>query len=233
MDRVNFLKFLLFAISLMIGTACVPVRHMVRDATPVELKALNGYVADQIPIDYGSECKIRIKSQAINQSGRCSILLTHDNHMKFTLNNPFGAAVMISYMDRQIIQLLNRQDKTFFQAENNEKNRRTAFANLLDLTVDEFREIIWGRKITSHQNSLEFEYSDQQPAIIRKTTHNQKLLIRYLKWQELYGLTLPRIITMEDATHHISIRIALTHIRLGLTGEKGRQNILKGCELHL
>ncbi len=230
MDKVNHLIPLFL---ILFGIGCSPISNMVRDATPIELKTLKEHKVNQIQFDFESECKIRIKSQSINRSGACSIFLTQDNHMKFTLNSPFGGAVMISYMDEDIIQLLNRQEKTFYQAENNKKNRRSAFVGVLDLKVEELRELLWGRKIKSRQNQLDFKFENQRPISVRKITNNQNLLVKYLGWQEVSGISIPRRILMEDRSQNLSIMIFLTSVELGFVGEKGKQSLLKNCDLQL
>ena len=218
---------LLFA--LVCGVGCATTGKIAKIATPQELAHLKEHAVDRIRFDFASNCKIRVSSKNINHSGRCSILLTSDSRMRFTLNTPFGGAVMISYMDREVIQVLNRQEQTFFHGANNEQNRRRAFTGLPDLNVQEYREVFWGRSIKRDRSALEFHLVAGRPTAIRKSGSNQKLSIRYLKWQKVLGIDMPRTILLENQSGNATVKIALTGIRLGTIAERNTGSLFQEC----
>ena len=226
-------KCVLIFFVVLYGFGCSTTDQIIKNATVEEVGVLKGHVVEAIRFDLSAKCKIGIKSKTIRRSGRCGILLTSDNRMKFTIDSPFGGAVVISYMDKNFIQLLDRQKKTFSHIENNEKNRRNIFIGLLNLKVEEFREILWGRDIKTLHTGLEFRFENRRPVLIRKFSGSQQLSITYLKWQEVWGIAMPRTILMEDRSQNASITIALTHIVLGVVGEKEKLSLLKGCDLPL
>ena len=227
MNRVNRV---LVAAVVLLGFGCSAADRITKRATSMELAGLKGHAVGSIRFDFRSKCKIGIKSRTVNRSGRCTILLTSDDRLRFVVEGPFGSAVLIGYMDSEVIQLLDRKEKSFSHVENNERNRSGAFAGLFDLKVEELKQVLWGRDIERRGDGLEFRFENRRPVSVRKYTDGQQLLITYPQWQEVLGIDMPRIVLMEDRQQDISVKIVLTQIVLGTVDESEKLSLLQGCD---
>ena len=193
------------------------------------LEYLNQPVVEDIDLDYEIECKAKIVNGKLNQSGKCGIIITKNNQLKFSLYHPMGGVIIISFMDEKKIQYLNREEKIFYQMENTPKNRKKVFLKVVDLDIADFKEIFWGRKIKSLKNNIEFIKTDQSVKAIKKG--NNIVEIIYHKWQSVYGIQLPRLITIKSKSDGAYIKIAVTKSIIGEIKNNKEMSLLEHCAI--
>ena len=140
-----------------------------------------------------------------------------------------GGAIIISFMDEKKIQYLNRDEKIFYQMENTPKNRKNVFLKVVDLDIADFKEIFWGRKIKSLKNNIEFIKTDQSVKAIKKG--NNIVEIIYHKWQSVYGIQLPRLITIKSKSDGAYIKIAVTKSIIGEIKNNKEMSLLEHCAI--
>ena len=182
---------------------------------------------NNINLDYETSCKVKIKSESLNQTGKCSLILTDLGQMKFSIYHPLGGAVMVSYMDEKRIQYLNRNEKVFYQVENNPENRSKMFLNVTDLSIDDLKEIMWGRKIRELKNDIEF--IEQKQAV--KWVSDQKIEIIYHKWHIVQGVNLPKLLTIKNTANGAYIKLAISRTNLGEVKNNKEMKLLENCEI--
>ena len=176
---------------------------------------LQGYQTDQIKIDYIATCKARIKTASNAYSGSCKIIVTHLQQLQLTVFHPLGGMIMKIYADDNIIQLLNRSEKRFYQIENNRKNRRK-IPLLTSLRIIELQSVLWGRKTDLVKNNLIFLIKNQRPYQVIKKKQNHNLVIHYKRWLQSLNSWFPKTIEMEDLLQNISIKLVITEFSPGL-----------------
>ncbi|PCI29028.1 MAG: hypothetical protein COB67_05010 [SAR324 cluster bacterium] len=192
-----------------------------------EIKQLKAYQVQAINLDYIARCKIQIKSSTVNQSGSCSIIITAQNQMRFTAYHPLGGELLINYMDPIKIQIMDRDQKIFYDLRNNRENRKR-IPEMMDLEVSEFLEILWGREISNISNELQFVYEGLQPKEVTKKTMGSHLKVRYKKWKLYQGVLFPKIILLEDLKQKTSIKLVITEFTPGKAEEVGFSEIPEG-----
>lgn len=189
---------------------------------------LQHMTVENIDLDYEIKCKVKIVSENLNQSGKCSMIVTKKNQLKFSLYHPMGGAVVISYMDANKIQYLNRSEKVFYQTENSPKNRKKVFMKVMDLNVADFKEILWGRKITSLDNNIEFIRTDQSV----KAVNGDGIEVIYHKWQTVEEIQLPKLLTIRNKFNGSYIKIAVTKSFIGEIRDDKELSLLEKCTIN-
>jgi len=139
-----------------------------------------------------------------------------------------GGVMIISYMDAKKIQYLNRTEKVFYQTENNPKNRKTMFMKVADLNVADFKEILWGRKITSLDNNIEFIRTDQSV----KAGNGKGIEVIYHKWQTVQQIQLPKLITIRNQINGSYIKIVVTKSFIGEISNDKELSLLEKCTIN-
>ena len=191
-----------------------PQRVLIEQEINQYFKGLIGYEVDQVQMDYAAVCKIRIKTSEETVSGSCNITVSHDRQFRMMLYSPLGGLEMAVYMDDELIQLLLKSEKVFYQFVNNERNRRKRL-QFVDLDVAELQEVLWGRKINSNDTRLKFQYNDKKPVQINTAGKSQEVTIQYASWLNYRGVQFPRIININDSQRHISIKLVITELNFG------------------
>jgi len=178
------------------------------------LKGYNGYRVDHVDMDYIASCKIRIKTPEETVSGSCKITVSNVQQLRMEIFSPLGGMVMAVYMDEDLIQLLLRSQKTFYQMKNNDKNRRKRL-KFVDLSVSELQEVLWGRKIDSNKTNLNFQLKDKKPFKIQDAGKSRGIDIYYKNWLDYRGVSFPKTIDIRDSNRKIFLKLVVTNLRLG------------------
>ncbi|MCP4295360.1 MAG: hypothetical protein GY786_07120 [Proteobacteria bacterium] len=180
-----------------------------------QLQLINAYQLDRIDLDYLARCKIQIKSDLINQSSSCNIAITTSGEMKLTLHHPLAGEILVSYMNTQQIQILNRDDKVFFDLTNTEKSR-SRFPEIPNFTVPELFQVMWGRELNQLDSQLVFSFDDQaRPMSVAKKDGKNDLLVHYKKWKQFNNISIPRLLTVNDKRNKTRIKIAIIEFTPG------------------
>jgi|APSaa5957512622_1039677.scaffolds.fasta_scaffold47516_2 hypothetical protein len=178
------------------------------------LKGLVGYELDRVQMDYMAGCKIRIITSEESISGSCKLTISRSKQFRMMLFSPLGGLEMAIYMDNDLIQLLLKSEKVFYQFPNNRKNREKRL-QFVDLNVAEMQEVFWGRRIVDNKTQLEFQSADNKPSGIRAIAGNHHIEIKYKNWLDYRGAPFPKTITIEDAGRGLSIKLVITDLVLG------------------
>ncbi len=180
-----------------------------------QLQLINSYQLDRIDLDYLARCKIQIKSSIINQSSSCNIAITTSGEMKLTLHHPLAGEILVSYMNAQQIQILNRDDKIFFDLGNTEKSR-SRFPEIPNFTVPELFQVMWGRRLKQLESQLVFSFDDQaRPMNVAKKDGKNDILVHYKKWRQFNNISIPLLLTVYDKMNKTRINIAITYFTPG------------------
>lgn len=177
--------------------------------------ALQSYQVKSLELDYAAQCRIRIKTPALDQNGSCRILITRDERFRITVFSPLGGTLLIVYQDNDQIQVLNYHDESYLLLKNNETNRYKAF-EIVNLNVPEFRSIFWGREIDSEETQLLFKYEGERPIQIRKPMRVSDQLVTIRKWLSYQGAWFPGTIEFEDRNRAIYLKVVITSFTPGL-----------------
>lgn len=205
--RLLFLVFALFLFGCETTKVSSPDQEVI-------ISKLKSYEVDKIELDYIGLCKIRVKSPTVDQSGSCGIVVTQDQQLRFTAFHPFGGELLVHYMNKDKIEVLNHDEELFVQLDNTPENRQKIQLPIHPEIVD-LLEVLWGRKIISLNNDLKFSYKNDQPSLLEKNGLN----IKIKRWIEYKGVLFPRLIVIKDAKRKTSIKLAITEFTPG-TAEK-------------
>ncbi len=178
---------------------------------------MRDFQIDNIELDYIADCKARIKTAKESHSGSCRIVLTHDQQLRLTVNHPLGGMIMSFYVNKEIIQVLNRSEKTFYEMANNEINRRRVPA-MMNLSLGSLQEVLWGRKIFANDSSLFFHFRNKKPHRVIKTGEHRQLTVLYKSWLQYERAWFPKLLLLEDQQQKTSIKLAITRFTPGFAG---------------
>lgn len=192
--------------------------------TAAHFTGFKDYLLDHVALDYIANCKVRIKTPVETLSGSCSIIVTHQRRLRLTVYSPLGGVLMAIYMDESLIQVLERSEKKFYQMKNTEANR-SRILKVMNLTVAEFQEILWGRKIRTGKSQLEFEFNNQQPFRVKKRIKGGELIVVYQKWFKYMDVWFPKLLEIEDSFRHTSIKLAITKFTPGYANDIKIKNV--------
>ncbi|MBT4286417.1 MAG: hypothetical protein HOD92_03705 [Deltaproteobacteria bacterium] len=220
------LSIISVAIIFLFSGCMTTIVKKVEDASKLEY--LKQMTVENIDLDYEIECKVKIVSETLNRSSKCGIIINKNNQLKFSIYHPMGGVMIISYMDAKKIQYLNRTEKVFYQTENNPKNRKTMFMKVADLNVADFKEILWGRKITSLDNNIEFIRTDQSV----KAGNGKGIEVIYHKWQTVQQIQLPKLITIRNQINGSYIKIVVTKSFIGEISNDKELSLLEKCTIN-
>ena len=223
--KINIVCFALFLILQGCMTTIVDKTKEIQN-----LEYLNQPTVENIDLDYEIECKAKIVNGKLNHSGKCGIIITKHNQLKFSLYHPMGGAIIISFMDEKKIQYLNREEKIFYQMENTSEHRKDIFLKVVDLNIADFKEIFWGRKIKSLNNNIEFVKNNQSVKAFKKGKLSVEII--YHKWQSVYGIQLPKLITIKSVSDGAYIKIAVTKSIIGEIKRDKEMSLLKNCAIN-
>lgn len=157
--------------------------------------------------DFVGNCRISIRSADLNQGGRCTIILTKDGQFKLTILHPFGGTLLQSYMTRDIVQLKDSVNETFFQGKNTAQSRGKILGSF-NFNINEIRQIFFGRK-TSQAQPIYFSPNDKVPV----SAAVRSIRITYKSWGEYEGVIFPKSILIEDVIQGNRLKIAFTTIK--------------------
>lgn len=175
-------------------------------------------------VDFKGDCRIQLRTLAINQSGRCKFVLSGDDQFQISLLHPFGGTLLQSYLNEDIVQVLDSINENFIQSKNTEKNRRKILGDF-DLTLGELQQIFMGRESPDNR-SISFLYEKGIPT----GAYVRGIRVEYKKWMRYEKIVLPRIFVIEDKKIGSRIKIAFTHVQL--TASEGKNyRLLNGFEV--
>ena len=158
--------------------------------------------------DFDGDCRIQVRSSEINQSGKCNIIFSDDNQFRLSILHPFGGTLLQSYMDEDIVQMMDSVNETFIQSKNKATNRKKILGGF-NLTLDEIRQIFFGRE-DSGNDQVVFLYKKSIPYAARI----RGVKITYKKWSNFHGILFPKSIIIEDLVAGNKLKVVFTNIDL-------------------
>lgn len=183
-----------------------------------QLSLFESYRVDRIELDYIARCKIQIKNEVINQSSSCDIAISALGEMKLTLHHLLAGEILVIFMDDQKIQIMNRDEKIFYDLRNTEKNR-SRFPEIPNFTVPELFEIMWGRRIKTLETQLVYNYDTQgRPLEVFKKDQKNDLLVSYKRWKKSKGINIPGLLVVNDKRNKTRIKLVITEFTPGRAG---------------
>lgn len=185
----------------------------------IEFKNLNladnyeNYRLDKIEYDYQADCKFLIKKNSHKQTGKCNLTLSADNKLRLSFLEPFGSVVLDLYIDKDIIQVINRYDKNYLISKNTKANREKYLG--VDLKMEELGAVLWGREIIKTTDKLLFSYKSKRPNTVVKREGENLVKVRYSKWLSYKNFPFPKQIFINDYLRKTSLIFAMLRVRIG------------------
>jgi len=185
---------------------------------PVEqaIAALETYWIERLDLDYGADCRIRVKTPAMDENGSCRIVITRDNRILLTVHSPMAGTILTVYQDQEQIQLLNYHEKTALLLNSSDRNRYRVLETM-NFSGAEFRSIFWGREIASDATGLLFGYKNERPVQIRKTSGRYEQVATIQKWLTYQGVAFPSIISFDDDARKVHLKVVVTRFKPGVS----------------
>jgi len=192
-------------------------RTLFKDRKDIDgrVRRLVDYKTKRVEIDYIANCKARIKTESRSRSGSCEIVATHLGQFRLLIHHPLAGTVFVLYADEEVIQLLDRVEREFWEVENNRSNRRKIPA-LMGLSIAELRAVLWGREIDAVTNSLRFQYKNGRPYRVESLKEGGGLRVVYKKWLNYKGLFFPKTIRIENSEIGLSVMLIITEFNPGM-----------------
>ncbi|MBU3914772.1 DUF4292 domain-containing protein [bacterium] len=194
---------------------------------------MKDYQVSEFEFDYTANCKARIKSKkADTYSGSCKIVVTHEKKFQLTVYYPVGGTLLAIYADEKIIQVLNRHERTFYQVENNKKNRKK-IPMMTSFTIGELQSILWGRQLIRKGNDLQFLLKEKKPYEVHKKEGAYNTSILYKQWLKYEDFWFPKVMEIEDIKRGISIKLVITEFSPGFISGLEIKSIPEGYKVTL
>ena len=170
--------------------------------------SLGEYTIQSIDLDFFGRCKILFKRGKKKQSGSCSIYLTRQKQMGLSVYDPFGGTVLDVFMNKEVIQVVNRFEKTFHELKNTVQNRTQVLG--MDLKISDFQSILWGRNFKSNRKNLNFRFKNGKPYIVTKESKSQKIKVKFKKWHQHLNLWFPKVLKISETRKKSAIILGIT-----------------------
>ncbi len=211
-------------IALIMVSGCQIQRHEIEPNTKPTpdktsaLRALKSFEVDVIGLDYIADCKARIKTRDKSYSGSCSLILTRNHELKLMISHPLGGTLLELYADKYIVQMNDYSEREYFEFEYGER-KRIDLPIIRSLSIVELQSVLWGRLTEKSGETLKFEFHNDKPSRMVKSSGAESLSAVYKSWLTHRDLIFPKILEVSNSKAGTSAKLAIINFQPGFAGE--------------